>query len=268
VSRGRRVAPWLLLSIASSVSLVVVYARGGQPQLEGILLSSALIGLGAGLAAWARRVLPSVIASEPRHRLASTPEEREAVEHAVDRAELARRPFLKRLFGVAVAGLGAAAVVPVASLGPRPKGRVFRTAWRDGVRLVTEQGEPLRASEVPDASALVVFPEGHPESVDSQAVLLRLPPSELRVAHANGLVAYSRLCTHAGCPVGLYQTASRELLCPCHQSVFDVRDGARPTAGPAARALPQLPLRVDAEGYLRAAGDFTEEPGPSYWSRA
>ena len=80
-------------------------------------------------------------------------------------------------------------------------------------------------------------------------------------------IAYSKICTHVGCPVGLYQADTHELLCPCHQSTFDVLDGARPRFGPATRSLPQLPLAVDGDGFLTAQSDFTEPVGPGFWNR-
>jgi ubiquinol-cytochrome c reductase iron-sulfur subunit len=78
-------------------------------------------------------------------------------------------------------------------------------------------------------------------------------------------LAFSRICTHAGCPVGLYQSETHLLLCPCHQSTFNVLQSAVPTGGPATRSLPQLPLYVDSDGTLRASGGFSEPPGPGFW---
>jgi ubiquinol-cytochrome c reductase iron-sulfur subunit len=82
-----------------------------------------------------------------------------------------------------------------------------------------------------------------------------------------GLIAVSKVCTHAGCPVGLYQATTHQLLCPCHQSAFDVLDGAKPVFGPAAAPLPQLPLEIDADGHVRSRGDFVAPIGPAWWSR-
>jgi ubiquinol-cytochrome c reductase iron-sulfur subunit len=116
-----------------------------------------------------------------------------------------------------------------------------------------------------------VFPEGHVRAGDVPAFAVRLDPARFAVAppggHVDGLVAYSLLCTHAGCPVALYEQGAGRVLCPCHQSAFDLLTAARPIAGPAARRLPGLPLMVDGAGYLRATGDFTAPPGPGYWSR-
>jgi ubiquinol-cytochrome c reductase iron-sulfur subunit len=120
-------------------------------------------------------------------------------------------------------------------------------------------------------SVITVFPQGREGSADSQAVLIRvedgalqLPPDRLAGA-PGGLVAYSKVCTHAGCPVGLYETQTHRLLCPCHQSTFDVLRGAQPVFGPAARPLPQLPIEIGPDGLLRATGDFTEPVGPGFW---
>ncbi len=119
---------------------------------------------------------------------------------------------------------------------------------------------------------VTVFPDGFPDSADGQAVLIRVDPGLLQLPAARaadapqGLIAYSKVCTHAGCPVGLYETQHHTLLCPCHQSAFDVLNGAQPVAGPAARALPQLPIAIDGDGYLVATGDFTGSVGPAYWN--
>ena len=127
-----------------------------------------------------------------------------------------------------------------------------------GVRAVREDGTFVRAADVAIDSIVTVFPDGHTEDGDAAAVLIRLP---------DRYVAFSKLCTHAGCPVGLYQAETRELFCPCHQSVFAVMQAAKPTGGPATRPLPQLPIGVDDEGFLEARGDFPEPIGPGFWNR-
>jgi ubiquinol-cytochrome c reductase iron-sulfur subunit len=119
---------------------------------------------------------------------------------------------------------------------------------------------------------ITVFPEGHLDAADSQTVLLRVDTETLVPVEGRedwtpeGFMAYSKICTHAGCPIGLYQPATGELFCPCHQSVFDATDAAAPAGGPATRPLPQLPLAVDDEGYLIAQGDFSDPVGPGFWS--
>jgi len=173
--------------------------------------------------------------------------------------------------GSAVAALVAVAIVPLRSLGPRPGNALAQTPWRAGIRVVNEAGQPVRASDVALGGLVTVFPEGAVDAADGQAVLMRVEPDLLQLPKGRnadapeGLVVYSKLCTHAGCPVGLYDQQRHELLCPCHQSAFDVLRGAPPTSGPAARALPQLPITIAADGTLVAKGGFTGVVGPGYW---
>ena len=270
----RRVAALFLLSAASAVVLAVVYWRGGQPQAEGVLLGLALGGLACGFVIWGNRLLPSGPFVDQRHEMASAPAEVEEAEADIERhGVITRRKLILRSLGLAGAGLGVAALFPIRSLGPRPGRALLETPWRDGMRLVTEDGRLVRASDVPVGGLVTVFPESSPGSADGQAVLVRVDPGQLRPKPGRegwspqGLVAYSKICTHAGCPVGLYQAADHSLLCPCHQSTFDVLDSAVPTFGPAAAPLPQLPLTIDAGGFVVARGDFSEPVGPSFWHR-
>ena len=257
-------AGWIAIAFVSSflasVALTFVYALGGQPQLEGALLGVALGGVAFGLAGWARAFMPQGPHVQQREpipvEVAERPEAIEAFAQGTE--EIGRRRFLGRLLGLAVLGLGGAAVFPVRSLGSAPGRSLFATAWGPGVRAVREDDTPVRASDIAVDSILTVFPEGHTDDGDAPAVLIRL---------AGSYVAFSKLCTHAGCPVGLYQAPSKQLFCPCHQSVFDVADGARPTSGPATRALPRLPIEIDADGFVRATGDFSDPVGPGFWNR-
>jgi ubiquinol-cytochrome c reductase iron-sulfur subunit len=186
--------------------------------------------------------------------------------------KIGRRSALVRLLLAAGGALGLAALFPIRSLGPSPGDTLLRTPWRAGQRLVTEEGDPVNANDLTLDSFVSVFPEGFVGSPDGQAVLVRVEPSSLRlpsglVAGApDGFVAYSKVCTHAGCPVGLYLAATHQLRCPCHQSTFDVLNGAEPVYGPAPRPLPQLPLMIDADGTIRATGDFDAPVGASFWS--
>lgn len=262
------------LSILAGFGLAVVYVLGGQAQIEGALLGVALGGLGVGLILWGKRLLPPEQVVEERE-LASPAAEREAAERALVRGEeeLGRRRFLARLLLGALGALGLAALFPIRSLGPRPGRSLFDTGWRRGMRLVDEDGVPVTRDRLGLGSIITVYPEGAVGSADSQAVLIRVEaallalPTERLAWAPEGFVAYSKVCTHAGCPVGLYRAQTRRLLCPCHQSTFDVLRGAEPVFGPAARPLPQLPLEIDAEGVLRALGDFPEPVGPAFWDR-
>ncbi len=178
---------------------------------------------------------------------------------------------MRRTVILAGGAIAAAALFPLRSLGPKPGRTLLRTPWRPNVRVTTLDGEPVRAVDVPLGGLLTVFPEGSPGSSDGQAVLVRVEPGLLELPPdraswaVDGIVAFSKVCTHAGCPVGLYEADSHQLLCPCHQSAFDVLRGAKPVSGPAAWPLPQLPLVADADGVLRAQGDFSEPVGPGWW---
>ena len=169
--------------------------------------------------------------------------------------------------------LGAALVFPVRSLGERPGGSLFGTAWRRGSRVIDENDKPVRPEDLDVGGVVTVFPAGNNGSADSQTLLIKLAPGEYRPRRGRetwavgDVVAFSKVCPHAGCPVGLYEPDTHRLFCPCHQSVFAVLDSAEPTSGPATRQLPQLPLALDADGYLVAQSDYTEPIGPGFWNR-
>ena len=263
-----------LLAALGAVGFLVSFWSGGEhTQLQGLSLAIAFVGIGLGLIVWATIVAPTDEQVQERTSLRATPEEAAALDDDLARGEeaIGRRVWLRR--GAIVAGgtLGVALISPLRSLGPRPGYSLERTAWRGGARVVDESGDVVRAADVPDDGLLTVFPEGNVGAADAQAVLVRvdaallhLPPGRAGWA-PDGLLAYSKVCSHAGCPVGLYEADRHELLCPCHQSSFDVLRGALPVSGPAAWSLPQLALVVDADGSLRSTGDFSAPVGPGWW---
>jgi ubiquinol-cytochrome c reductase iron-sulfur subunit len=270
---GRAAGLALLISMAASLALAGLYLAGGQPQLEGALLAISLGGIGAALILWGKRILEGPDDVEPREP-PSPPAEVEAAEEVVEEGgeQIARRRFLIRLLGAAGGALGVALVFPIRSLGPGVGETLLTTPWTKGARLVTDNGEPLLATALETGSVVTVFPEGHLGSADAQAVLVRVDASKLQLPAGReswtpeGNLCYSKVCTHAGCPVGLYVETEHALRCPCHQSTFDVYTGADPISGPAVRPLPQLPLEVDGEGYLVAGGGFSGPVGPSFWN--
>ena len=271
----RRVAAAFAVTVVAALALAVVYWRGGQPQAEGILLGLALGGLAYGIVTWAHVAMPSGPVVGEREELGSPEAVRRAFTEnlAAGAEQIGRRRLLGRMLGAGVGALGLAALFPVRSLGPSPGGSLRRTAWRRGSRLVTGDGRPVTTQDLEVGGVITVFPDGHAGRADSQTLLIRVAPGELRPRPGRedwapeGYVAYSKICTHAGCPVGLYQASSHLLLCPCHQSTFDVVDGARPVFGPATRSLPQLALEVDSAGFLQARDDYDEPVGPGYWER-
>jgi ubiquinol-cytochrome c reductase iron-sulfur subunit len=269
----RLIAAAFVASAACSVGLAIAYWRGGQPQLEGLLLAGTFTGLAVGVTVLAHRLLPGATV-ESRHPLDSPTSVDQALRDDVGRGGLSRRRLLTRTFTLAAGAFGVAALFPLRSLGPRPGRSLTTTPWRRGLRLVVSDGTPVRADGVPVGGLVTAYPDGHVGSADGQVVLVRvdpdlLDPADQRAAWSpDGLLAYSKVCTHAGCPVGLYDAARHELLCPCHQSTFDVLDQARPVFGPAAAPLPQLPLAIDDDGMVAAAGEFSDPVGPSFWHRS
>jgi len=264
-----------VVAMAAAASAAVVYWRGGQPQLEGLLLGACLLGIGVGMVQWAQRFMPNDQVIEPRGRIGSTAEEQDAVEADFELHDpLTRRRLLARLLGGALGALGVAALFPLRSLGPRPGRGLKETVYRrGGLRLVTDDGSPIGVGDLAEDGVVTVWPEGHIGEEDSQTLLLHLEPGVFRPRpgrrgwDVQDHVAFSKICTHAGCPVGLFQQQSNTLLCPCHQSTFDVADACRPVFGPAARSLPQLPLAIDAQGHFIATGDFSDPVGPGFWDR-
>ncbi|HYF44815.1 MAG TPA: ubiquinol-cytochrome c reductase iron-sulfur subunit, partial [Acidimicrobiales bacterium] len=220
--------------------------------------------------------MPDDVAVEARGTVASKPEDVQGLldDLGAERAQVGRRHLLVRMLAVAGGALGVAALFPIRSLGPRPGRGLHTTPYEEGgLRLVTEEGEAVHRDDLAVNGLLTVFPEGHEGREDSQTLLLNLPEGDLRPREGRedwtvgGLCAFSKVCTHAGCPVGLFEEEIGQLLCPCHQSTFDVRDACRPIFGPATRSLPQLPLATDDEGYLIATGDFSDPVGPGFWDR-
>lgn len=271
----------LAAGLVGGVGFAVLYALGPDGpagdrlvQWLGLALAVAAGGIGAGLVVWAAALMPQGPEVQERHFPGGDPAERDAAIHSFREGarEPARRRLLGRLLVAALGTLGIGALFPLRSLARDPFPERAETGWRPGLRFVDELGHPIRAQDVETNSALTVFPEARVREADSQAILLRVPPEVVQASSsadgwtAEGFIAYSKLCTHLGCPVGLYETESQRLLCPCHQSAFDVLDGAKPLFGPATRPLPRLPLQIDDEGFLVASDGFDGPVGPGFWS--
>jgi quinol---cytochrome c reductase iron-sulfur subunit len=267
----RLIAGLFLVTAVAGVLLFVLYLLGGQTQLEGIGLAIALGSLGIAIVWWARELLPEEEREEPRHPLGEAAAADAAVDE-IEAARIGRRKLLVRSLAAAIGGLAAALVIPVLSLGPAPGRTLFHTEWRKGSRLVTADGRPVNAARIPLGGVSTVFPESAPGAADAQALMIHVDPASLHLAPdrmawaPDGYVVYSKVCTHAGCPVGLYRSSQGSLICPCHQSTFDVLHGAVPIFGPAVRPLPQLPISRQPDGTFVALGDFPEPVGPAFWN--
>jgi len=278
---------------------------GASTVTLGATLGLALLLLGVGIIQWARKLMADHELVEYRHPARSSDEDRaatvDALQTGLAESGIGRRPLVRNSLLGAVAALGLPAVVLLRDLGPLPfsdevvdpenGGGLEHTIWKAGERVVRDVlGTPIKVSDLEvgdlvNAQPAAIFEvdenghhvlEGAPLQVaksKASLILLRMEPDDITPGKGrenwtvDGIVAYSKICTHVGCPISLNERTTHHLLCPCHQSTFDLADSARVVFGPAARPLPQLPLAVDSEGYLIAQSDFTEPVGPSYWER-
>ena len=264
-----------------AVAFVAIYALDrlpNQTQLLGAALGLALLFVAAALTVTGRKLVPDGEV-EDDYPVPEHPDDQETVAEIVETGgeRLTRRRLFKLSLGAAGGALGVAALTPIASLGPVvDMGPFYATPWKKGLRLVDEHGKPWRADDIEQSDFYTAFPEGADrEALASPVVLVRLEASAIK-SHkgyaARGIVAFSKICTHAGCAISLYRAPLFQpdepkpaLVCPCHYSTFDPANGGAVTFGPAGRALPMLPLEIDADGYLRAAGTFDGPVGPSWW---
>src|SRR5690606_11711885 len=271
----------------------------------GVTLGAALFCLGAALIIWVKKLLPHEIAIEQRHDGPSSEEDQQimgaTLSSVVAETGVQRRPLLRNALLLGLLPFGAAAAAPlIGGLIKDPHAKNpqtgksflhytgFDPALNGGrpVRLVREDGTPIRPADVSPGGQLTVFPDVEGGTTNAYAnsptLLIHLREQDAQTLAANigphnypqnqgsmvgNFVAYSKICTHAGCPPSLYEQQSNRLLCPCHQSQFLITDNARPVFGPAARALPMLPLALDDEGYFVAASDYKVPVGPSFWER-
>ncbi len=273
----------LLACAACALAFVVLYALDRLPhqtQLLGAALGVALLLFAAALILIGKRLVVTEELEEPypeEERLVETHEIERIVEESGSR--ITRRRLLVMAGGAAAGSLGLAAVTPAVSLGPLlDTDRFYKAPWTRGRRLVDEHGRPYLASDIEKDTFYSAYPEAaDPELIGSPVVLVRLDPGDLHLPDGRehyallGIVAYSKICTHAGCAISLYRKPTfapveprPALVCPCHYSTFDPATGGTVLFGPAGRPLPQLPLLRDARGYLRAAGNFSGPVGPSW----
>jgi ubiquinol-cytochrome c reductase iron-sulfur subunit len=283
-NKGSELLAILLLfaAAACAIAFVVVYTLDRLPrqtQLLGLSLGLAFAFLAAALVVTAKRLVVTEELEED-YPLNEHPDEQETVVRVVEESGLTRRRLLMLALGAAGGSIGLALITPAASLGPALRtARFYRTPWRRGRRLVDEHGRPYRADEIERDTFYTAFPQGaDKEDLGSSLVVVRLRedqldlPSENAGFAAGGIVAYSKICTHAGCAISLYRAPLFEpsdpkpaLVCPCHYSTFDPASGGTVTFGPAGRKLPMLPVYVDGAGMLRARGTFDGPVGPSWW---
>ena len=295
----RQVATLFTLSIIGTLVFLVSYFAVdprtsvvlpgiGSTELQHVLLDAGLgFGLffiGIGAVHWAKTLMPDTEVIEERHPLRSSDEDRAGalgtLREGNEGSGLGRRPLIKLTLGGALGLFGLPFIVALRDLGPLPGDAKSHTFWKANTRLVTDvEQAPIKASDVTIGSVYHVMPEGIEQVSDrleqrakAAVLLMRLNPDDIASAKERswgyqGIVAYSKICTHVGCPVGLYEQTTHHLLCPCHQSTFDVTQDCKVIFGPAHRNLPQLMITVNTDGYLIAKADFSESVGPSFPER-
>ena len=267
------------------IFLPVLGTTNAHELFLGLGLAIALFFIGMGAVHWAKTLMPDEEVVDVRKVQRSADEDRSAfVETAKEgaaQAGLGRRPLIKRSLGLALGLVGLSPLLLLRDLGPLPKNELEETNWRAGTRLVTDPGDrPIKPSDLEVGGVAQVQPElpaGQMRKLEDigkdSLLLIRLRPEDFNLDAERlswtheGIIAFSKICSHMGCAVALYEQSTKHLLCPCHQSTFDVTRAAKVIFGPAARPLPQLAITVDAEGYLVARQPFTEAVGPSFWER-
>ena len=275
-----------------------VAGMGASTVSLGVTLGMSLLLIGIGIIHLARKLMGDHEIIEMRHPIASADKDRdEAVQDiltGLDEAGIHRRPLVRNTMLGAMGLLGLPAVVMLRDLAPGSAldiGKLAHTIWEPGMRLVRDVvGTPILASEIEVGDLVNAAPEalfateenGYPElhgaelqseKAKGAIIIVRMNPDDITPVKGrekwtvDGIICYSKICTHVGCPISLYERTTHHVLCPCHQSTFDLADAAKVVFGPAARPLPQLPIAVDDEGYLVAQSDFTEPIGASFWER-
>ncbi|MGH6654693.1 MAG: cytochrome bc1 complex Rieske iron-sulfur subunit [Actinocrinis sp.] len=303
----RQVALLFTLSAASTIGFMVAYTQISRTAVVdffpigpvsasnfalGALLGVALFSLGAGAIYWARTLMTDVEFAQERHPLESEPQAKAAAaaewKQGVEDSGIKRRPLIRRTL------LGAMTILPLPALwilrdlGPLPQDTLRHTAWKPGERIINNNtvsldgttGTGIKPEEITIGSLVTARPASALQSGEdfnnlmakSAILLVRMDPADIHSSQERdwghqGIVAFSQICTHVGCPVTLYEQQTHHMLCPCHQSTFDLTEDGKVIFGPAARSLPQLPITVDAEGYLVAQRDFDAPVGPSFWER-
>ncbi|MFF0555005.1 Rieske 2Fe-2S domain-containing protein [Streptomyces sp. NPDC020472] len=251
----------------------------------GLTLGAALFFIGAGAVHWARTLMSDVEVADERHPMAASPEVKAKVmaDFAAGAAEsgMGRRKLIRNTMFGALSLVPLSGIVLLRDMGPLPEKKLRTTMWTKGLQLINmNTHEPLRPEDVAVGSLTFAMPEGlseHDEHFQTEIakaalMIVRIQPEdikdkrELEWSH-QGIVAFSKICTHVGCPISLYEQQTHHVLCPCHQSTFDLSDGARVIFGPAGHPLPQLRIGVNDKGFLEALGDFDEPVGPAFWER-
>lgn len=280
------IVSYIYIPLDIFVFLPILGSTNAHQLFLGLGLTFSMFFIGAGAIQWAKTLMPDNEIIAERHEFRSADEDRfglvAAVKEGADAAGLGRRSLIKRTLGLSLGLVGLSPLLLLRDLGPLPGKQLETTSWAAGVRLVTDPGgRPVKPSDLEVGAVAQILPElpvGEHRTLNNIAkdavLLIRLRPEDFQLSPERlswtheGIIAFSKICSHMGCAVALYEQQTKHLLCPCHQSTFDVPRAAKVIFGPAARPLPQLAITLDSEGYLVAKQGFTEPVGPSFWERS
>ena len=302
----RQVATFFGLVPVMAIGFVVVYfavpgdawvdfgplRANSRNLLLGLTFGFALLFLGVGAVQWGRKIMSDQEMIDYRHPSHSSDDAKNymltQLDNVVDESRITRRKIIGRTLLAALATILLPMIVGLADLGPWPTKKkraetIEKTIWAPGVRVVNDvtfepikpenieigqlvNGEPANLQDL-EGSAFQI------EKAKSAVIVVRMDPNSITIPPSRetwqigGILCYSKICTHVGCPISLWEQQTHHLLCPCHQSTFDLGDAGKVVFGPAARPLAQLPIALDADGYIVAQRDFLVPPGPSYFER-
>jgi ubiquinol-cytochrome c reductase iron-sulfur subunit len=284
----QQVSALFLVAILATIGFIVCYVLVDQHENYGQemnwalggTLAASLFGIGAGMVLWAKKLMPHDKAVQERHPFHSPEEEELEAEEiffkGVQASGLGTHKLLRRTLVGAMALFPLPLVLMLRDLGPLPGNSLRVTGWKKGSRLVDLDTKiPVKLGDIDIGGIQTVMPEGFTtpdEFALAPSIIIRFAPGQVLSSKelnwgVDNHVVYSKVCTHAGCPISLYEQQTHHLLCPCHQSTFQMNEDAKVIFGPAARPLPQLQIYVDDAGYFRAKGDYSQPVGPSFWER-
>ena len=291
------VVAYVVIPVDAGLQLPLLGPVGALNAALGLSMGLGILFIGLGAIHWARKLMPGNEVVAMRHELRSRPEERQAAVEAFDRgladSGFAQRPIIRRSLIGAMLVLPLPLVIILRDLytappgAPSPAEQLEHTIWEPDIRILTDVSlNPLKPEDVPVGGLVAAVPANLGEVEEEEGnlnarakaaiILVRMAPDEIVSQQApsgetwdyEGILAFSKICTHVGCPIALYEQRTHHLLCPCHQSTFDLADSGNVVFGPAARQMPQLPITIDDEGYLVAVSDFQQPVGPSFWERS
>jgi ubiquinol-cytochrome c reductase iron-sulfur subunit len=282
---------FITIPVDSVIELPYLGKMSSMNAALGVTFGLAIFLIGAGAVHWAKKLMSDVEVAQERHEFKSSDEDTtgavEVLDEGAEASVIKKYPMIRRTMLAAMALVPIPFIISLRDMWQTPpgvsgpSGILKETIWSDGVRIVSDiTYRPIKADDIPVGGLVNAAPENleevehEEENLNARAkaaiILVRMSPEEIQTQQNDdwdyeGILAFSKICTHVGCPISLYQRRTHELLCPCHQSTFDLSDSGNVVFGPAARRMPQLAIAVDDEGYLIAKGDFTDPVGPSFW---